>query len=349
MSDAGVLALLDTFSVDGDEQQLRGHLQRHTCKSLRTTCTRLQIRPQSRKHTHANNKAGYVDLLCHYWRDRSSHSDEPKEASSPSVATLPTRPRPIATTTNLQNSMIRPSSGLQATGIFRLLNVLFGDGFVTRLQHIEANAESSDLSVFWKDVERAFNSPNEVFDAFVVERPEFRRYRPAETTPADAKRLRGMWEDLKARYDAAVQDARLAESDSAFVDSWQGRADTLYLRDWLIRRRGVELHFEPRLPKEGHCGRSTSTESGDSSDDSTQSEEESTRPRKRTKRGEQTTQTPSVMASSLEKAKVVKEWASAAEILSRVDGSSASVEAIRAIIDDVVQKAARELRGNETT
>ncbi|KAG6623612.1 uncharacterized protein IUM83_02112 [Phytophthora cinnamomi] len=51
----------------------------------------------------------------------------------------------------------------------------------------------------------------------------------------------------------------------------------------------------------------------------------------------------SVMASSLEKAKVVKEWASAIEILSRVDGSAESISSIRALIDGVVDSAADEL------
>ncbi|GMF14823.1 unnamed protein product [Phytophthora lilii] len=50
-----------------------------------------------------------------------------------------------------------------------------------------------------------------------------------------------------------------------------------------------------------------------------------------------------VMASSLEKARVVKEWASAIEILSRVDGSAESISAIRALINGVVESAASEL------
>ncbi|POM74401.1 Hypothetical protein PHPALM_8650 [Phytophthora palmivora] len=50
-----------------------------------------------------------------------------------------------------------------------------------------------------------------------------------------------------------------------------------------------------------------------------------------------------VMAGSLEKAKVVKEWASAIEILSRVDGSAESIASIRALIDGVVESAAGDL------
>ncbi|OWZ10278.1 hypothetical protein PHMEG_00016893 [Phytophthora megakarya] len=49
---------------------------------------------------------------------------------------------------------------------------------------------------------------------------------------------------------------------------------------------------------------------------------------------------PGAMAKSLEKAKVVKEWASAIEILSRVDGGADSITSIRALIDDVVESAA---------
>lgn len=49
------------------------------------------------------------------------------------------------------------------------------------------------------------------------------------------------------------------------------------------------------------------------------------------------------MASSLEKAKVVKEWASAIEILSRVDGSAESISSIRTLINGVVESAASEL------
>ncbi|KAG7379306.1 hypothetical protein PHYPSEUDO_008760 [Phytophthora pseudosyringae] len=49
------------------------------------------------------------------------------------------------------------------------------------------------------------------------------------------------------------------------------------------------------------------------------------------------------MTASLEKAKVVKEWASAIEILSRVDGSAESIASIRALIDGVVESAAGDL------
>ncbi|ETK93980.1 hypothetical protein F441_03027 [Phytophthora nicotianae CJ01A1] len=49
------------------------------------------------------------------------------------------------------------------------------------------------------------------------------------------------------------------------------------------------------------------------------------------------------MAASLEKAKVVKEWAAAIEILSRVDGSAESIASIRALIDGVVESAATDL------
>ncbi|KAF1783143.1 hypothetical protein GQ600_5931 [Phytophthora cactorum] len=49
------------------------------------------------------------------------------------------------------------------------------------------------------------------------------------------------------------------------------------------------------------------------------------------------------MTASLEKAKVVKEWASAIEILSRVDGSAESIASIRALIDGVVESAATDL------
>ncbi|CEG38400.1 uncharacterized protein PHALS_08478 [Plasmopara halstedii] len=51
----------------------------------------------------------------------------------------------------------------------------------------------------------------------------------------------------------------------------------------------------------------------------------------------------STLTTSLEKAKVVKEWASAIEILSRVDGSADSIASIRALIDDVVESAALNL------
>ncbi|KAI9920272.1 hypothetical protein PsorP6_015696 [Peronosclerospora sorghi] len=49
------------------------------------------------------------------------------------------------------------------------------------------------------------------------------------------------------------------------------------------------------------------------------------------------------MAASMEKAKVVKEWASAIEILSRVDGSAESISAIRTLIHNVVESATSEL------
>uniref|UniRef100_A0AAV1TAK4 Uncharacterized protein n=1 Tax=Peronospora matthiolae TaxID=2874970 RepID=A0AAV1TAK4_9STRA len=48
-------------------------------------------------------------------------------------------------------------------------------------------------------------------------------------------------------------------------------------------------------------------------------------------------------AASLDKAKVVKEWASAIEILSRVDGSAESIESIRSLIDSVVNSATSEM------
>lgn len=54
-------------------------------------------------------------------------------------------------------------------------------------------------------------------------------------------------------------------------------------------------------------------------------------------------QARNVMASSLEKAKVVQEWASAIEILSRVDGSDASISSIRVLIDGVMDSALNEL------
>ncbi|CAI5714078.1 unnamed protein product [Hyaloperonospora brassicae] len=52
---------------------------------------------------------------------------------------------------------------------------------------------------------------------------------------------------------------------------------------------------------------------------------------------------PDKWTAALEKAKVVKEWASAIEILSRVDGSAESIESIRSLIDSVVHSATSEL------
>ncbi|CAH0516091.1 unnamed protein product [Peronospora belbahrii] len=46
-----------------------------------------------------------------------------------------------------------------------------------------------------------------------------------------------------------------------------------------------------------------------------------------------------IMAESLEKAKVVKEWASAIEVLSHVDGSAESINSIRKLINGVVDSA----------
>ncbi|TDH67211.1 hypothetical protein CCR75_006622 [Bremia lactucae] len=48
------------------------------------------------------------------------------------------------------------------------------------------------------------------------------------------------------------------------------------------------------------------------------------------------------LTALLEKAKVVKEWASAIEVLSRVDGSQASIASIRALIHGVVKSAATD-------
>ncbi|KAL3664333.1 hypothetical protein V7S43_010658 [Phytophthora oleae] len=50
-----------------------------------------------------------------------------------------------------------------------------------------------------------------------------------------------------------------------------------------------------------------------------------------------------VRSTSLEKALVVKEWAAAMEILSRVDGSTESIASIRALINGVVESAANDL------
>lgn len=49
------------------------------------------------------------------------------------------------------------------------------------------------------------------------------------------------------------------------------------------------------------------------------------------------------LSTSLEKAKVVKEWAAAMEILSRVEGSTESIASIRALINGVVESAANDL------
>ncbi|CAH0493687.1 unnamed protein product [Peronospora farinosa] len=49
------------------------------------------------------------------------------------------------------------------------------------------------------------------------------------------------------------------------------------------------------------------------------------------------------LATSMEKAQVVKEWASAIEMLSRVEGSTRSIEAICKIIERVVDSASSEL------
>ncbi|KAK1942656.1 hypothetical protein P3T76_006155 [Phytophthora citrophthora] len=49
------------------------------------------------------------------------------------------------------------------------------------------------------------------------------------------------------------------------------------------------------------------------------------------------------LSTSLEKAKVVKEWAAAMEILSRVEGSTESIASIRALINGVVESATNDL------
>ncbi|OWZ24249.1 hypothetical protein PHMEG_000728 [Phytophthora megakarya] len=75
--------------------------------------------------------------------------------------------------------------------------------------------------------------------------------------------------------------------------------------------------------------------------------EEMEQPKKKTKRLECTgaifEEKPNVMAKSLEKAKVVQEWASAIEVLARVDGSAGSISSIRRLIDGVVESAAGDL------
>ncbi|KAF4129250.1 hypothetical protein GN958_ATG21514 [Phytophthora infestans] len=318
MSESSIVALLNSFPSDGSEDALRGALAVYLARDLRTACSSLRIQPQGKARSNQNNKAGYITLLCEYWQARQdgvavTASDPPK----PDV--------PSASTRRTKHCF------------FRLANVIFSESFAVRLHEMDASPSRYALDVgavnaynnFWQDVEAAFASKTPEYDSLVVNRVEYAGINPSLAPQHYAVKLREMWRMATGNY-----------------------TTTLYLHDWLRRRPSMLLTVERKLPKRARLDTLESSGEIDSTAAAGNDQNVSTPAKKRLKvldriadllESQKHAEQESTLSSSLQKARVVKEWASAIEILTRTGDASDTVHSIRAAIDKVMKSAAAEL------
>ncbi|KAF4127891.1 hypothetical protein GN958_ATG22947 [Phytophthora infestans] len=320
MSESSIVALLNSFPSDGSEDALRGALAVYLARDLRTACSSLRIQPQGKARSNQNNKAGYITLLCEYWQARQDGvavtASDPPKPDIPSASTRRTK-----------------------HCFFRLANVIFSESFAVRLHEMDASPSRYALDVgavnaynnFWQDVEAAFASKNPEFDSLVVNRVECGGWLRATTLQ--------VWQIRVNR----------GHTPATFSTS---KLEVLYLHDWLRRRPSMLSTVERKLPKRARLDTLESSGEIDSTAAAGNDQNVSTPAKKRLKvldriadllESQKHAEQESTLSSSLQKARVVKEWASAIEILTRTGDASDTVHSIRAAIDKVMKSAAAEL------
>ncbi|KAF4138613.1 hypothetical protein GN958_ATG12198 [Phytophthora infestans] len=342
MSESSIVALLNSFPSDGSEDALRGALAGYLARDLRTACSSLRIQPQGKARSNQNNKAGYITLLCEYWQARQdgvavTASDPPK----PDV--------PSASTRRTKHCF------------FRLANVIFSESFAVRLHEMDASPSRYALDVgavnaynnFWQDVEAAFASKNPEFDSLVVNRVEYAGINPSLAPQHYAVKLREMWRMATGNYTTSLANSRQSGTHTSdFFDFCAGKLEALYLHDWLRRRPSMLSTVERKLPKRARLDTLESSGEIDNTAAAGNDQNVSTPAKKRLKvldriadllESQKHAEQMSTLSSSLQKARVVKEWAFAIEILTRTGDASDTVHSIRAAIDKVMKSAAAEL------
>ncbi|EGZ08391.1 hypothetical protein PHYSODRAFT_526119 [Phytophthora sojae] len=191
------------------------------------------------------------------------------------------------------------------------------------------------------------NTNDNAVDDEVLELASFVQQFPADGT---AEELRDQLNGCKSRTLRSTcvllelqphRTATKANFVTLLVNHWQGAGATApkpkkkKVKETLVTPKAPARVTEPKATPKPKQKRTVKRD-----------EEEKVKP-KRTRAEERVEdeeeQARNVMASSLEKAKVVQEWASAIEILSRVDGSDASISSIRVLIDGVMDSALNEL------
>ncbi|RLN92953.1 hypothetical protein BBJ28_00003352 [Nothophytophthora sp. Chile5] len=222
MEEDAIVAQINDLPLHKSEEELRALLGEHHAKQLRSACTKLHLKAQTRSST-KDNKPGYIDLLWGYYKAKCD-------------AVLGALEGPRITAAEGDRRPTRHCA-------FRLLNVIFSDAFVARMGEADPTPERQLLderavnenSPYWSDITKVFNEDTAHHNGFVVDREDslYSGVEPALAVPHSSYKLQDMWKKTVARYDKALRRSKRSGSHGDFWNFCEGHMDALYLHDWL--------------------------------------------------------------------------------------------------------------------
>jgi hypothetical protein len=147
--------------------------------------------------------------------------------------------------------------------VYRLMNLLFSDGFATDFANIGKTSSRALLDSgmagndqhFWVKVQKAFVDPTNIeFGIFDFEGDEvfagLDHIDPSRIVKHDWKKLRDIWKGLNADYRAAHGRFNLSGThDSNFFAFCYGKLDLYYLRKRLELKPGLNEFVQAGLPE----------------------------------------------------------------------------------------------------
>jgi hypothetical protein len=231
-----------TDFFEDNEGQARGVLQTEwkllSSKQLRTICSRLSI-----KGVKNVKKGQMIDMLVQTYQNRKAYnalaSRDRQNQESPSV----------------------PRKQVQCS--FRLINILFSDGFASDFAHIGDtvarlvidSGKAANDEHFWARVQCAFLEANDHYDELkFIDDDVFSgidHINPAIIVPHDWKKLRAIWKGVNADYKATLANFTVSGThDSNFYSFCHGKLDIYYLRKHLELRPELNSMVEGNLPSE---------------------------------------------------------------------------------------------------
>ena len=152
----------------------------------------------------------------------------------------------------------KPKKEIQCS--FRLMNILFSDGFAgsfatlgnTANRAILDAGKASNDEYFWTGVKGAFDKPNILYDTLLFMDDDVLCDRddidPSHIVHHDWKKLRSIWKGVNADYKAALTRFTISGTHSCdFFGFCNGKLETYYLRKHLEMKPGLTGTVEADL------------------------------------------------------------------------------------------------------
>ena len=221
-----------------------------SCKHLKKVCSRLDV-----KGIKNVKKADMIDRINKTHRNRKAYKTQED-----------------FDITNKEN-LGAPRKEVQC--VYRLMNLLFSDGFATDFGNIGKTASKALLDTgtagndqhFWIKVQKAFvDDTNIEFGEFDFQSDEvfagLDHIDPSRIVKHDWKKLRDIWKGVNADYRAAHGRFNLSGThDSNFFSFCYGKVDIYYLRKKLDLKPGLNEFVQAGLP--AGCALSSDMSIGD--------------------------------------------------------------------------------------